>query len=91
MFFLVKLSKDIPFGMIYLINSWFLLIASELVENLDDLSFEYTYITKDFYIPVNPNCKNEILEYEDGPMDDKDILNEDEYNKERGKVKKIKY
>lgn len=69
----------------------FKLIASELVENLDDLSFEYTYITKDFYIPVNPNCKNEILEYEDGPMDDKDILSEDEYNKERGKVKKIKY
>ena len=72
-------------------NNNFKLIASDLVKDFNELSDEYIYITKNFYVPVNPNCKDEILDYEDGPYNDKEIISEDEYYKNIGHVKKIKY
>lgn len=69
-------------------NKEFKLVESDLVESLDDLSDEYIYIDKNFYIPVNLYNKKEILSYEDGSHIYKDIISEDEYYGEKDKVKK---
>lgn len=59
------------------------IIKSEPVDNLNDLPLEYQYIKENFYDIVNLYNKDEIFDYEDGPEEDKEIINENEFNDEQ--------
>lgn len=66
------------------------LVKSDYVDNLSELPDGYDYIKEKFYDVVNLRDKNEILDYEDGPEDDKEIIGEEEYNQSQGKTKSKK-
>ncbi len=69
------------------ISGSFDLTKSEPVDDLSELPSDYEYIKEKFYKVVNLNDKDKELDYEDGPDDDKKLISEDEYNKEKGKTK----
>lgn len=63
------------------------MIKSGPVDDLSQLTEGYDYIKGNFYDVVNLYDKNQILDYEDGPDDEKEIISEEEYNMEQGKSK----
>ena len=60
---------------------------SNPVDNLNELPEGYDYIKEKFYEVVDLNNKNEKLDYEDGPEEDKEIISEEEYNKSKSKTR----
>ncbi len=58
---------------------------SEPVDSIAELPEGYDYIEEKFYDIVNLYNRDEILDYEDGPEEDKKIISEDEYNKSLSK------
>lgn len=56
------------------------LIKSNPVDNINDLPENYKYIQKTFYKVVNLYNKEEVLNYEDGQIEEKELYNEEEYN-----------
>lgn len=63
------------------------LVKSDPVDDLSELPDGYDYIKEAFYDVVNLYDKNEILDYEDGPKEDKEIISEEEYSQSQGKPK----
>lgn len=53
---------------------------SEPVDSISELPEGYDYIKEKFYDVVDLYNKDEILDYEDGPEGEKEIISEDEYN-----------
>ena len=60
---------------------------SNPVDNLNELPEGYDYIKEKFYEVIDLNNKNEKLDYEDGPEEDKEIISEEEYNKSKSKTR----
>lgn len=60
---------------------------SEPVDDIKDLPEGYDYIKEKFYDVVNLKNKDEILDYEDGPEEEKQIITEEEYNQSGEKSK----
>lgn len=58
---------------------------SEPVDSIEELPEDYVYIKEKFYDIVNLHNKDEILDYEDGPEEEKEIISEDEYNESQSK------
>lgn len=58
---------------------------SEPVDSIEELPEGYDYIKEKFYDVVNLYNRDEILDYEDGPEEDKEIISEDEYNQSQSK------
>lgn len=56
------------------------IIQSDPVDNLEDLPEGYDYVKEKFYDVVNYYDRNQILDYEDGPEEDKKAISEEEYN-----------
>lgn len=63
------------------------LVKSAPVDDLSELPDGYDYIKEKFYDVVNLYDKNEILDYEDGPEEDKEIISEEEYSHSQGKTR----
>ena len=63
------------------------LVKSDSVDDLSELPDGYDYIKEKFYDVVNLHDKNDILDYEDGPEEDKKIISEEEYNQSHGKTR----
>ena len=59
-----KVSKDE--------NGKYVLEKSDLVHDLSELPEDYNYITKDFYVVVDANTKEEV-DYEDGPKLEEEV------------------
>lgn len=58
---------------------------SEPVDSIAELPEGYNYIKEKFYDVVNLYNRDEILDYEDGPEEEKEIISEDEYNQSQSK------
>jgi len=56
----------------------FEIVASEFVENLEDLPSEYKYVNSDFCKKVYLNNKNLEVDYEDGPEEENEQVKENE-------------
>lgn len=54
------------------------LVRSELVDDISQLPAEYNYIKDSFYTIVDLN-NYEVIDYEDGPEEDKELISEEEY------------
>ena len=63
------------------------LVKSDPVDDLSELPDGYDYIKEKFYDVVNLHDKNDILDYEDGPEEDKKIISEEEYSQSQGKTR----
>lgn len=61
------------------------LVKSEPVDSLDELPEGFNYVREKFYDIVNLYNKDEILDYEDGPSEDKEIVNEEEYTQSQSR------
>lgn len=53
---------------------------SEPVDSIAELPENYDYIEEDFYNIVNLYNKDEIIDYEDGPEEEKASIKDEEYN-----------
>lgn len=60
---------------------------SKPVDSIEELPEEYIYIKEKFYDIVNLYNKDEILDYEDGPEEEKEIISEEEYNQSLSKTR----
>lgn len=60
---------------------------SEPVDSLDLLPEGYDYIKEKFYDVVNLKDRDQVLDFEDGPEDGKNIITEEEYNQSEGKTR----
>ena len=60
---------------------------SEPVDSIAELPENYDYIEEDFYNIVNLYNKDEIIDYEDGPEEEKASIKDEEYNLSRSKAR----
>ena len=63
------------------------LVKSAPVDDLSELPDGYDYIKGKFYDIVNLYNRKQVLDYEDGPAEGKELISEEEYNQSQGKTR----